>query len=72
MQEVDARGSSEFPGYVGGATMVVLLALAAESLSAGSTLAAAALAVIAIGCFYVGASLVVRDLERGDDSPTPL
>jgi hypothetical protein len=71
MQEFDARGSNELPGYIAGATMVVLLALAAERLSEGSTLTAVALAVIAISCFYVGASLVVRDLERGDDSPTP-
>ena len=68
MEEFDARESSELPGYLGGATMVVLLALAAEKLSEGNTLTAIVLAVVAISCFYVGANLLVAELERGDDS----
>ena len=69
MQEFGRRDSGELPGYLGGATMVVLLALAAEYLSEGNTLTAMVLAVIAITCFYAGASLLVRELEREDDFP---
>jgi hypothetical protein len=68
MEEIDSRNPGEFSGYLGAATMVVLLALAAENLSEGNTLAAMVLAVIAIGCFFAGASLLVKEFEHGDDS----
>jgi hypothetical protein len=69
MEEFDKRDPSELPGYLGAATMVVLLALAAENLFEGNTFIAIALTVIAISCFYVGANLLLEKFERGDDSP---
>jgi hypothetical protein len=68
MKQIDANYSDELSGYLAGATMMVLLALAAECLSAGQSLTAIVLAVVAIGCFYVGASRLVDDLEREDDT----
>ena len=69
MEEHNDGGVDELPGYLGGATMVVLLALAAESLAKGHTLAAVALAILAISCFYLGANHLMKELERGDGPP---
>jgi hypothetical protein len=69
MQASGSRESNELPGYLGGAAMLVLLALAAESLSEGNALAAIVLTVIAISCFYFGANRLVEGLERENDIP---
>ena len=69
MEEFDKKDPCELPGYLGGATMVVLLALAAENLFEGNTFIAIVLTFIAVSCFYVGTSLLVRELEREDDAP---
>jgi hypothetical protein len=66
MEEHNDGDFDELPGYLGGATMVVLLALAAESLSEGHTLAAVVPAILAISCFYRGANLLVKEVGRGD------
>lgn len=71
MEDFDAHYADELSGYLAGATMMVLLALAAECLSAGKSLTAIVLAVVAIGCFYVGARRLVIDLVRGDDPSAP-
>jgi hypothetical protein len=69
MEEFGTRDSCELPGYIGCATMVVLLALAAENLSEGNALGAIVLTVIGISCFYAGASWVLTELERRERSP---
>jgi hypothetical protein len=69
MEEPSEEYPSEISGYLGGATMIVLLALAAEHLSEGETLVAIVLTIVAISCFYFGADLVVKELERGDGPP---
>jgi hypothetical protein len=69
MEEPSERDPSELSGYLGAATMVVLLALAAEHLAEGQILTAMVLAAIGIICFYVGAEQLLRELERGDGPP---
>jgi hypothetical protein len=69
MKEFNKRDPSELPGYLGVATMVVLLALAAENLFEGNTLTAIVLTLIAASCFYLGTILVARELESRNDAP---